>query len=35
MSAGQAPAHRLSRLPHVSRRSRGVLGPLNGLFVDG
>ena len=32
---GRAPAHRLVRLPHVSRRSRGVLGPLNGLLVDG
>jgi phosphatidylserine/phosphatidylglycerophosphate/cardiolipin synthase-like enzyme len=32
---GRAPAHRLSRLPRVSRRSRGLLGPLNGLLVDG
>jgi phosphatidylserine/phosphatidylglycerophosphate/cardiolipin synthase-like enzyme len=35
ISGGGAAAHRLSRLPHVSRRSRGILGPLNGLFVDG
>jgi len=35
MKQGHPPSHRLSRLPHVSRRSRGVLGPLNGLFVDG
>ena len=35
LNEGHAPAHRLSRLPHVSRRSRGMLGPLNGLFVDG
>jgi phosphatidylserine/phosphatidylglycerophosphate/cardiolipin synthase-like enzyme len=27
--------HRLRLLPHVSRRSKGVLGPLNGLLVDG
>ena len=27
--------HRLVRLPHVSKRSRRVLGPINGLFVDG
>jgi hypothetical protein len=26
---------RLVRLPHVSRRSRRLLGPLNGLLVDG
>jgi len=35
LKQGHAPVHRLSRLPHVSRRSRGLLGPLNGLFVDG
>jgi phosphatidylserine/phosphatidylglycerophosphate/cardiolipin synthase-like enzyme len=28
-------SHHLALLPHVSRRSRGVLGPLNGLLVDG
>jgi len=27
--------HKLRLLPHVSRRSAGVLGPLNGLLVDG
>ncbi|HEX5450424.1 MAG TPA: phospholipase D-like domain-containing protein, partial [Gaiellaceae bacterium] len=27
--------HRLSLLPHVSRRSRAFLGPINGLLVDG
>jgi phosphatidylserine/phosphatidylglycerophosphate/cardiolipin synthase-like enzyme len=26
---------KLRLLPHVSRRSRGVLGPLNGFLVDG
>jgi phosphatidylserine/phosphatidylglycerophosphate/cardiolipin synthase-like enzyme len=33
--AGHAPTHRLLRLPHVSRRSAALLGPLNGLLVDG
>ena len=27
--------HRLALLPHVSRRTRAFLGPINGLFVDG
>jgi phosphatidylserine/phosphatidylglycerophosphate/cardiolipin synthase-like enzyme len=27
--------HKLRLLPHVSRRSKSVLGPLNGLLVDG
>jgi phosphatidylserine/phosphatidylglycerophosphate/cardiolipin synthase-like enzyme len=27
--------HRLALLPHVSRRSRALLGPINGLLVDG
>jgi len=35
LSDGLPPTRRLSRLPHVSRRSRGIFGPLNGLFVDG
>jgi phosphatidylserine/phosphatidylglycerophosphate/cardiolipin synthase-like enzyme len=35
VQAGEAPTRRLSRLPHVSRRSRRLLGPLNGLLVDG
>jgi phosphatidylserine/phosphatidylglycerophosphate/cardiolipin synthase-like enzyme len=29
------PTHHLSRLPHVSRRSRRLLGPLQSLVVDG
>jgi len=28
-------AHRLLLLPHVSRRSSGIWGPINGLLVDG
>ncbi len=32
---GEPPTHRLALLPHVSRRAKGVLGPLNGFFVDG
>jgi hypothetical protein len=27
--------HRLVRLPDVSRRTRRILGPINGLVVDG
>jgi phosphatidylserine/phosphatidylglycerophosphate/cardiolipin synthase-like enzyme len=27
--------HRLLLLPHVSRRAKGLLGPLNGFLVDG
>jgi hypothetical protein len=26
---------RLALLPHLSRRTRSFLGPLNGLLVDG
>jgi phosphatidylserine/phosphatidylglycerophosphate/cardiolipin synthase-like enzyme len=33
--AGEPPTHRLCRLPHLSRRSRRLLGPLDGLLVDG
>ena len=33
--AGQALTHRLVRLPHVSRRSERLLGPLQGFAVDG
>jgi len=33
--SGQRLTHRLVRLPHVSRRTRRMLGPLNGLVVDG
>ena len=32
---GQPLTHRLLRLPHVSRRSDALRGPLNGLLVDG
>ncbi len=32
---GEAPARGLAALPGVSRRSRRLLGPLNGLLVDG
>ena len=32
---GAPPANRLLALPGVSRRSRALLGPLDGLFVDG
>jgi phosphatidylserine/phosphatidylglycerophosphate/cardiolipin synthase-like enzyme len=31
----ESKIHRLALLPHVSRRSRALLGPLNGLLVDG
>jgi phosphatidylserine/phosphatidylglycerophosphate/cardiolipin synthase-like enzyme len=33
--AGRPLTHRLARLPHVSKRSARLLGPLNGLLVDG
>jgi phosphatidylserine/phosphatidylglycerophosphate/cardiolipin synthase-like enzyme len=33
--AGQSLTHRLARLPHVSKRSARLLGPLNGILVDG
>jgi len=32
---GEGTTHRLQLLPHVSRRAKGLLGPLNGFFVDG
>jgi phosphatidylserine/phosphatidylglycerophosphate/cardiolipin synthase-like enzyme len=32
---GEPPTHRLSQLPHLSRRKRRLLGPLQGLLVDG
>jgi len=32
---GHPATHRLLLLPHVSRRAKGVLGPLNGFLVDG
>jgi hypothetical protein len=33
--AGLLPTHRLRALPGVSRRSRRLLGPLQGLIDDG
>jgi phosphatidylserine/phosphatidylglycerophosphate/cardiolipin synthase-like enzyme len=33
--AGRSLTHRLVRLPHVSRRTDALRGPINGLFVDG
>jgi phosphatidylserine/phosphatidylglycerophosphate/cardiolipin synthase-like enzyme len=33
--AGEAMTHRLVRLPHVSKRLRRLLGPLDGVVVDG
>jgi phosphatidylserine/phosphatidylglycerophosphate/cardiolipin synthase-like enzyme len=33
--AGEPPTHRLCLLPHVSTRTRRLLGPINGLLVDG
>ncbi len=35
LRAGEPLTHRLVRLPHVSRRSERLLGPLQGLLVDG
>jgi hypothetical protein len=34
-NAEQPLTHRLVRLQNISRRSARVLGPLNGLLVDG
>ena len=34
-NAGQPLTHRLARLPNISKRSARILGPLNGLLVDG
>jgi phosphatidylserine/phosphatidylglycerophosphate/cardiolipin synthase-like enzyme len=33
--ASEPLTHRLTRLPHVSRRTARLLGPLNGILVDG
>jgi phosphatidylserine/phosphatidylglycerophosphate/cardiolipin synthase-like enzyme len=33
-TAGQPLTHRLVRLPHVSKRTGRLLGPLNGMLVD-
>ena len=32
---GQPLTHRLTRLPNLSKRTRRLLGPLDGLLVDG
>ena len=32
---GSRPTHHLVKLPHVSRRSSSLLGPVSGLLVDG
>jgi phosphatidylserine/phosphatidylglycerophosphate/cardiolipin synthase-like enzyme len=32
---GEPPTHRLQQLPNASRRTRALLGPVNGLLVDG
>lgn len=32
---GEPPTHRLTRLPHVSKRSKRLLGPLQTFLVDG
>jgi phosphatidylserine/phosphatidylglycerophosphate/cardiolipin synthase-like enzyme len=32
---GSPPTHHLAQLPHLSRRSSSLLGPLSGLLVDG
>jgi phosphatidylserine/phosphatidylglycerophosphate/cardiolipin synthase-like enzyme len=34
-SRGERPTHRLQELPGVSRRSMALLGPMQGLLVDG
>ena len=34
-AAGEPMTHRLAKLPHVSRRSGRLLGPLQNLLVDG
>jgi phosphatidylserine/phosphatidylglycerophosphate/cardiolipin synthase-like enzyme len=33
--AGEPLTHRLARLPHVSKRTARLLGPVNGMLVDG
>ncbi len=33
--AGEQMGHRLTRLPHVSRRSKRLLGPLQSFVIDG
>jgi phosphatidylserine/phosphatidylglycerophosphate/cardiolipin synthase-like enzyme len=34
-AAGEPMTHRLARLPHVSKRLRRLLGPLDGMVFDG
>jgi phosphatidylserine/phosphatidylglycerophosphate/cardiolipin synthase-like enzyme len=34
-AAGEPLTHRLCLLPHVSKRTRRLLGPFQGLLVDG
>ena len=34
-ASGKPHGHRLVQLPHVSKRARRLLGPLQGLLVDG
>jgi phosphatidylserine/phosphatidylglycerophosphate/cardiolipin synthase-like enzyme len=34
-ASGKPLTHRVVRLPHVSRRTRRMLGPINGMIVDG
>jgi phosphatidylserine/phosphatidylglycerophosphate/cardiolipin synthase-like enzyme len=34
-NTGQPLTHRLTRLPSLSKRSRRLLGPIDGLLVDG
>jgi phosphatidylserine/phosphatidylglycerophosphate/cardiolipin synthase-like enzyme len=35
VEAGLPQTHRLSQLPHLSRRTRRLMGPVTGLLVDG
>ena len=35
LAAGEPMTHRLAKLPHVSRRSERLFGPLQGLVLDG
>ena len=35
LDRGEATTHRLALLRGISRRTRGVLGPIDGLLVDG
>jgi hypothetical protein len=33
--AGEPMTHRLTRLPHVSHRSKRLLGPMQSIIFDG